>query len=126
VINRAACVFVTAGVFAAMIGTTAYAQEDVAAIGSGPPERPTISFNRWQEDWSVLADPQLRTEPFDNLKYIPLWSDDPQSYAWLGADLRERFESVDAPSFGVGGSHAENYLLQRALFHVDIRPDDNW
>jgi hypothetical protein len=24
-----------------------------------PPQRPVILFNRWQEDWSVLADPQL-------------------------------------------------------------------
>jgi len=88
--------------------------------------RPVIQFNRWQEDWSVLADPNLRTEPFDDLKYIPLSPDDPQSYASLGADLRERFESLNASSFGVGGNRAENYLLQRALFHVDIRPNASW
>ena len=44
------------------------------------PERPAIKLNRWQEDWSVLADPRLRTEPLDNLKYIPLNRDDPKSY----------------------------------------------
>ena len=26
-------------------------------------ERPEIQLNRWQEDWSVLANPELRTEP---------------------------------------------------------------
>jgi hypothetical protein len=44
-------------------------------------DRPKIGLNRWQEDWSVLADPALRTEPLDDLKYIPLSSGDPNSYA---------------------------------------------
>src|SRR3984957_10847850 len=34
-----------------------------------PPARPAILFNRWQEDWSVLANPDVPKEPFDNLKY---------------------------------------------------------
>ena len=41
--------------------------------------------------------PALRTEPFDNLKYIPLSPTDPQSYMSLGMNLRERFESLNAP-----------------------------
>ena len=36
------------------------------------PQRPAIMFNRWQEDWSVLADPRVSREPFDEFKYIPL------------------------------------------------------
>ena len=36
------------------------------------PQRPAILFNRWQEDWSVLADPDVPREPLDKLKYIPL------------------------------------------------------
>ena len=35
-------------------------------------KRPEIRTNRWQEDWSALADPALRTEPFDAIKYIPI------------------------------------------------------
>ena len=42
--------------------------------------RPAIKTNRWQEDWSVLANPTLRTAPLDSLKYIPLSSDNPQTY----------------------------------------------
>ena len=96
------------------------------AVPDAASARPAIQFNRWQEDWSVLADPNLRTEPFDDLKYISLLPNNPQSYVSLGADLRERFESLDASSFGVGGNHAANYLLQRALVHADIHPDQNW
>ena len=90
------------------------------------PRRPNISFLRWQEDWSVLADPALRTEPFDSLKYIPLSSDDPNSYVSLGLNLRERVESTQIAPFGVGNPHANTYLIQRLEFHADIHPNANW
>ena len=91
-----------------------------------PAGRPAIEFNRWQEDWSLLADPALRTEPLDSLKYIPLAPADPRSYVSFGADLRERFESNDAPSFGIGHQSATNYLLERLELSADIHPDANW
>jgi len=86
-------------------------------------ERPSIGFNRWQEDWSVLADPRLRTEPFDSLKYIPLGED---GYLSFGLNLRERYEANDAPKFGTSGSRDQHYLLQRAQIHADLRPDQHW
>ncbi|MBV9828315.1 MAG: alginate export family protein [Alphaproteobacteria bacterium] len=90
-----------------------------------PPARPAILFNRWQEDWSVLADPTLRTEPFDDLKYIPLWTAVPGSYLSLGLNLRERFESNAAPSFGIGRK-AEDYVIQRLEIDSDLHLDRNW
>ena len=63
--------------------------------------RPVIKANRWQEDWSVLQNPALRTQPLDNLKYIPLSGANPFTYLSLGATLRERFEMNDASGFGV-------------------------
>ncbi|MEO9229738.1 MAG: hypothetical protein ABI216_12455 [Devosia sp.] len=41
--------------------------------------RPSISSNRWSEDWSVLANPALQKRPWDRLKYLPL-STDPSFY----------------------------------------------
>ena len=41
------------------------------------PQRPAILFNRWQEDWSVLADPRVVRQPGDEFKYIPLSATDP-------------------------------------------------
>ena len=74
----------------------------VGSVHADPqPARPTIKTNRWQEDWSVLKDPALRTQPLDNLKYIPLSSANPFTYLSLGATLRERFEMNDASGFGV-------------------------
>ncbi len=89
-------------------------------------QRPAIQANRWAEDWSVLADPRLRTEPFDELKYIPFWATDPKSYISLGATLRERFESNNAAGFGTGNTPSDSYLLQRLQVHADIHFNENW
>ncbi len=104
--------------------SAAYASDDNAV--TSPAARPAIESNRWEEDWSVLADPALRTEPFDSLKYIPLSVDDPHSYLSLGLNLRERFESNDAANFGVGNTAADAYLLQRLQVHADLHLNANW
>ncbi|WP_229177995.1 alginate export family protein [Bradyrhizobium ivorense] len=88
--------------------------------------RPQIKTNRWQEDWSTLANPAFRTEPFDAIKYIPVMPGDPQTYLSLGMTLRERFESVNAAAFGIGGSKSDNYLIQRLQFHLDFRFAEHW
>ena len=72
------------------------------------------------EDWSVLANPAVPREPFDDLAYIPLSATDPKTYLSFGADLRERFEGNDAPSFGVGGAHPEDYVISRMEVHADL------
>jgi hypothetical protein len=96
-----------------------------AAAGQEP-ERPAIGFNRWQEDWSVLGDPGLRTEPFDGLKYIPLAANDLDSYLSFGLNLRERYEANDAAKFGTVGNGDQHYLLQRAQIHADLHLDSHW
>ena len=69
----------------------------------------------------MLADPRVPREPFDDLKYIPLSSDDPKTYLSLGADLRERFEANSAANFGVGHVHSDDYLISRLEAHADLR-----
>ncbi|MDB5654035.1 MAG: hypothetical protein JWQ94_1648 [Tardiphaga sp.] len=97
-----------------------------ALADSADVKRPAITSNRWAEDWSVLADPALRTRPVDELKYIPLYVTDPKSYVSLGANLRERYETNNAPNFGVGKTPGDSWLIQRLQVHADIRPNDNW
>ncbi|ABI91376.1 alginate export family protein [Burkholderia ambifaria AMMD] len=91
-----------------------------AAGTSCTAKRPTVLFNRWQEDWSVLANPCVPRKPLDALKYIPLGGD-PSTYLSLGANLRERFELNNAPLFGLGAAHDDNYVIQRANVHADLR-----
>ena len=88
--------------------------------------RPVLKTNRWQENWSVLQDPVLRTQPLDNLKCIPLSSANPLTYLSLGASLRERFEMNDASGFGVRDVKRDRYLIQRFEIHADLHLDENW
>lgn len=91
-----------------------------AAVPACAVKRPAIAFNRWSEDWSVLADPCLARQPLDGLKYLPL---DQQgvSYLSLGASVRERYEHIDAPLFGAGTAPADGYVIQRTNLHADLR-----
>jgi hypothetical protein len=84
------------------------------------PARPAIAFNRWSEDWSVLANPDVPREPLDELKYIPLSTRDPRTYLSFGANVRERFEVNDA-QFGIGNSRQDADLLSRLEAHSDLR-----
>ena len=82
--------------------------------------RPTIAFNRWSEDWSVLADSNVPREPLDELKYIPLSTSNTRTYLSFGANVRERFEINDA-QFGTGSSRQDADLLSRLEAHSDLR-----
>jgi hypothetical protein len=82
-------------------------------------------FNRWEEDWSVLADPRVPREPFDSLKYISLSVYDPKTYLSFGANLRERFEGQDAANFGIGTNRNQNYVISRSEAHADLRIADD-
>jgi hypothetical protein len=107
-------------------GNSAMAQTaapDATTTIAVAPARPAILPERWGEDWSVLADPALRTEPFDALKYIPLSAADSQIYFSLGANIRERTEGLNAPLFGASGQKGNVYLLDRVQVHGDFRWD---
>jgi hypothetical protein len=110
----------------AWLPLAAWSQQSIddteASAQTAPATRPAIRSNRWQEDWSSLADPAMRTQAFDSLKYIALG---PDAYASLGLNLRERFESNDEPAFGIGRD-GDAYLLQRLQLHADIRIADHW
>lgn len=89
------------------------------AAASAACARPKVMFNRWQENWSVLANPCVPKRPFDSLKYIPLFGN-PDAYVSLGVVLRERLEMNDAPLFGLGSGRDDTYVLQRLQVHADV------
>lgn len=95
-----------------------------AFADNSAPQRPAILFNRWQEDWSVLADPRVPREPFDEFKYIPLSAIGPYTYLSFGADTRERFEANNAAGFGTGPNRNQDYVISRNEFHADLRIDN--
>jgi hypothetical protein len=100
------------------------AQESDTAATTTAPTRPTILPNRWEEDWSVLADPRVPREPFDSLKYIPLSPGDSKTYLSLGADVRERFEANDTAGFGIAPNRNNDYLISRTDWYADLHIAD--
>jgi hypothetical protein len=106
---------------AALVGLCLSGPTVLAEDQPSGPQRPAIMFNRWQEDWSVLADPRVPRQPFDEFKYIPLSDIDPYTYLSFGANTRERFESNNAANFGTGSNVAQNYVISRNEFHADLR-----
>ena len=110
----------------ALAGWNTQACSQDSASGSAAGSRPAIKANRWQEDWSALREPSLRTEPLDGLKYISLADGFPDRYLSLGATLRERFETNDAPALGTGRTHSDSYVLERLQVHADLHLDEQW
>jgi hypothetical protein len=110
------------GTFTVLVGLATAA--NVCAADEPTDVRPSVGFYRWQEDWSVLADPARRTEPGDDLKYISLSRDDPKRYVSLGITVRERYENNDAPQFGATGKTDLSYLLHRLELHMDAHLTD--
>jgi hypothetical protein len=79
--------------------------------------RPAIDWvYPWKEDWSVLADPSLRTDPFDCIKYIPIGSN-PKTYLSFGVTIRQRFETV---SVLLTPLQPDDYFLDRTQIHADL------
>ncbi|WP_429564354.1 alginate export family protein [Paraburkholderia sp. MM6662-R1] len=105
--------------------TTGTVVNDATTTDACNVKRPAVMFNRWQEDWSVLANPCVPRKPLDSLKYIPLGGD-PASYLSLGANLRERIETNDAPLFGIGSAQSDTYLIQRIEVHADAHLAEHW
>jgi Alginate export len=112
-----------AGLPASAADTAAGGADDTNAspttAASASCARPAVMFNRWQENWSVLANPCVPKRPFDSLKYIPLFGN-PEAYISLGVVLRERLEMNDAPLFGLGSGRDDTYVLQRLEVHADV------
>ncbi len=120
-------VAIAALLFAANVAIAAANSVDPASPPASPAPSPSPSatprshpqinwFNRWQEDWSPLADPSLRTDPFDSLKYIPI-ANDPQHYLSLGLTVREL---PVAQSVQIGSLTSNDWLWSRLMIHADL------
>jgi len=79
---------------------------------------PAYQVLRFRENYGYLSDPALRQDAFDRLKYIQL-GDNTNYFLTLGGDLRERFEGIHNPAFGIHGSH-DAYWLQRLDLFIDL------
>lgn len=114
---------VSLGLSAAQAQTEAARAQADASPGAADsrPQRPSYQLIRYDEDWSAVRDPGLRTEWWDRFKYIPLGRGG-SAYLSLGGDIRLRYEAYRNPGFGADPPDPAGYLLQRYLVHADLHP----
>jgi hypothetical protein len=121
-ISAAAFLFAPACIAAAQ-PTSAPAPVNQPGKGGGYTPSPYTPV-RWNEDYTYLRDPALRTDPFDPIKYIP-FNDTGSVYLSLGGQARERYEYFNHNLFGVGEQDKDGYFLHRLLVHADLHVGPN-
>ncbi|KPF79114.1 hypothetical protein IP88_02565 [alpha proteobacterium AAP81b] len=92
-----------------------------AAPASAENDRRGYASLRYDEDWRALCDPARRTQPFDAVKCRDTGGG---TTLTLGGELRERFEAVRNPVFGLAARGSDRVLLHRLLVHADWRAGD--
>jgi hypothetical protein len=78
-----------------------------------------VPLDRSEEDWSFLKDPELRTDPWDPLKYIAL-RDAPGWYLTLAGEERSFYEHYRNYNWGAGPQDDNGYYLNRFLGSADF------
>lgn len=80
-------------------------------------KRPILQPLRYEEDWSLLSDPDCKKNTLDDIKYISLGREN--WYLSVGGEIRYRYENYEDPGFGAGPETSSGYILQRYLLHTD-------
>jgi hypothetical protein len=83
----------------------------------------TYNLLRENDDWSFLADPSLRSDFWDPIKYIPLGCE--ACYVSLGGEIREAFEQVGNDNWGKQ-PYMNAFFLQRYMLHSDWHLGENF
>jgi hypothetical protein len=100
---------------ATMAATTTFVQ---AQVGTDVERAPTLTNERYREDWSYLADPSKRTghwtEPF---KYIPL-QEQSSIYLTTGMEARSRYEGYRNVNWGSAPN--DSYIWHRFMPYADL------
>src|SRR6202022_4305236 len=83
------------------------------------PQRPAYTLERYDEDWSFLRDASKRTDLFDPTKGIPCGEKAPW-FLPLGGELRERFQDVRNPAFGLPSPLRNTDFFHRTFLFGDV------
>jgi hypothetical protein len=113
----------TIGFLTSSVPATAQQPTPTPVASPSPAPQPPIQSARVyrpniaDEDWSFLANPALRQDRFDPIKYISLF--DSKSYVTLGGEARLRPEGFRIHGAPDNPSIIDNYIFQRYLFSAD-------
>jgi len=87
------------------------------ALADCQKQRPILQPLRYEENWSLLSDPECKKEALDDLKYVSLGREN--WYVSLGGEIRYRYENYENSGFGTDIETGSGYILQRYLLHSD-------
>lgn len=89
-----------------------------AQVSTNLERAPTLTIERYSEDWSGLADPANRKGDWaEPLKYIPL-NDDDTIYLTTGLEARSRYEGYENVNWG--SSPNDGYVWNRLMPYADL------
>jgi len=89
-----------------------------AQVGTDVDRAPTLTIERYSEDWSHLEDPAKRTGRWtERFKYIPMNADG-SIYLTTGMEARSRYEGYQNPNWG--SSRDEGYVWHRLMPYADL------
>ncbi len=94
----------------------------VPALGQSvapPQDRYRYPLPTYDEDWHHFRGSEHH-DRWDTVKFIPL---SPDATAWLslGGEARVTYERFGNQNFGLTARDPNGYLLQRYMFHTDVR-----
>lgn len=87
------------------------------------PTRPKIQILRFNEDWSFLQNPALRTDRWDAIKYIPISRSRSDKYASIGGEFRGTFEQVKNDNFTQTSVPVYRFGMERFQLFADLHLD---
>ncbi|MGK6324788.1 alginate export family protein [Sphingomonas sp. DT-51] len=83
-----------------------------------PSRPPTLTVERYDEDWSVLADPERRTGRWtEKAKYIAL-DNSGSDYLTTGLEARSRYEGYENTNWG--SAPDQGYVWHRLMPYADL------
>lgn len=89
-----------------------------AQVGTDAQRAPTLTIERYPEDWSRLADPAERTGHWtERFKYIPL-SESGSTYLTTGVEIRSRYEGYEDEQWGAAPDN--DYVWHRVMPYADL------
>lgn len=86
------------------------------ALAAGDPYEPRSI--RWEEDYAWLKAPVSAPQGLARLKFIPL-SADRESWLTLGAEVRQRVDSIKGAQLGLGLADSYQTAQTRVYLHAD-------
>jgi hypothetical protein len=105
-------------IWATLLSVPVSAQQPAGPSDNSPAPDRSYHLLREDDDWTFLADPSLRQNFWDPIKYIPLRDGVPGWYLTIGGEIREVWEQIGNDYWG-RQPFMNGYFNQRYMLSLD-------